>query len=65
MFFFFPVQVCKKNIEMQFFISMKVKYHHEIQINIGIDSYQASKIIIINIGKCNTPPQVKVDAHQH
>jgi len=64
-FFVFPVQVCKKNIEMQFFISMKVKYHHEIQINIGIDSYQASKIIIINIGKCNTPPQVKVDAHQH
>jgi len=63
--FFFPVQGCKKNIEMQFFISTKVKYHHEIQINIGIDSYQASKIIIIDIGKCNTPPQVKVDAHQH
>ncbi len=62
---FFPVQGCQKNIEMQFFISMKVKYHHEIQINIGIDSYQASKIIIIDIGKCNMPPQVKVDAHQH
>jgi hypothetical protein len=43
---------------------MKVKYHHEIQINISIGSYQASKIIIVSIGKCNTPPKVKVDAHQ-
>jgi hypothetical protein len=44
---------------------MKVKYRHEIQINIGIGSYQASKITIIDIGKCSTPPKVKVDAHQH
>jgi hypothetical protein len=50
---------------MQFVISMKVKYRHEIQINIGISSYQASKITIIGIGKCSTPPKVKVDAHQH
>jgi hypothetical protein len=42
---------------------MKVKYHHEMQININIDSYQASKITIIGIGKCSTPPKVTVDAH--
>jgi hypothetical protein len=50
---------------MQFVISMKVKYHHEIQINTGIGSYQASKITIINIGKYSTPPKLNVDAHQH
>jgi hypothetical protein len=64
-FSFFPNQNYKKSIEMQFVISMKVKCHHEIQINIGIGSYQASKIKIIGIAKCSTPPKVKVDAHQH
>jgi hypothetical protein len=44
---------------------MQVKYCHEIEIDIGIGSYQASKITIIDIGKCSTPSKVKVDAHQH